>query len=100
MLRLWNTQVTDLTPLIKLTHLHDLCLRDTPGRDLAPLAHLTNLTDLNLGDKRPCPANKASGRVKYDTQSNERPPPDENTSAQTGSKTHNVMSGGYIRSIQ
>jgi hypothetical protein len=47
-LRLDNTQVSDLTPLAKLTALRILTLRNTEVSDLTPLAKLTALQNLWL----------------------------------------------------
>jgi hypothetical protein len=49
-LRLNSTQVSDLTPLAKLTALEILCLHNTQGSDLTPLAKLTALETLWLDD--------------------------------------------------
>ena len=49
LVRLSYTQVSDLTPLAKLTSLRRLYLTDTQFSDLTPLAELTSLNSLCLG---------------------------------------------------
>lgn len=49
-LNLWNTQVSDLTPLVPLTNLQTLNLWRTRVSDLTPLAPLTSLQSLNISN--------------------------------------------------
>ncbi|MEH1987503.1 leucine-rich repeat domain-containing protein [Nostoc sp.] len=42
-LNLWETQVSDVSPLANLTNLTQLNLRRTQVSDVSPLANLTNL---------------------------------------------------------
>ena len=47
-LSLGRIQISDLTPIARLTSLRDLSLQGTQVSDAAPLAHLTSLRDLSL----------------------------------------------------
>lgn len=47
---IWSNDISDITPLKKLTSLTDLAIGDNKISDISPLSSLTNLTQLSIPD--------------------------------------------------
>ena len=69
---LLDTKVSDLSPLTRLTNLRVLWMKNTPVSDLTPLAKLTNLRqlylfDTNVGDEEVDRLQKAlpNGKIRH-----------------------------------